>query len=188
MKNELDWYLSQSLNVYDLKDTPKIWKDVADKKGNINSNYGWCVFSEANGSQYLNCLHELIKNPFSRRAVMIYNRPQMWEDYKKDGMNEFMCTFTTQYFIRDNKLISIIMMRSGDSVYGYKNDKAWQDYVTNKLYQDLKEFYPQLEKGNMIWKTNSLHVYENHLFLVDHYSKTGIFDISKKEYEASKTN
>ena len=61
-KKELNWYLSQSLNVNDLEDTPKIWKEVADPSGFINSNYGWCTFSIENGNQYENCKNELLKN------------------------------------------------------------------------------------------------------------------------------
>jgi hypothetical protein len=53
VKRELEWYLSQSLNVNDIPgETPKIWHHVADKDGFINSNYGWCIFSKENGNQY----------------------------------------------------------------------------------------------------------------------------------------
>jgi hypothetical protein len=29
----------------------KIWQEVASNKGEINSNYGWCVFHPDNGSE-----------------------------------------------------------------------------------------------------------------------------------------
>ena len=46
-KREQEWYLSKSLNVRDIPgDTPKMWLACADKDGFINSNYGWCIFSE----------------------------------------------------------------------------------------------------------------------------------------------
>lgn len=54
-KNELKWYESQSLNVYDIPDkVPQIWINVSDKDGFINSNYGWCIFSEENKNQFDN--------------------------------------------------------------------------------------------------------------------------------------
>ena len=78
---ELRWYKSQSLNVNDIEaPVPQIWKDVADADGNINSNYGWCVYSKENGSQFEKVLNELYNFPLSRRAVMIYNRPSMHDD------------------------------------------------------------------------------------------------------------
>jgi len=50
IRREIDWYLSKSLNVNDIPGkVPEIWKQVADNKGNINSNYGWCIFSPENG-------------------------------------------------------------------------------------------------------------------------------------------
>ena len=40
-KREIEWYESQSKNVYDIPGkVPAIWKQVADINGDINSNYG----------------------------------------------------------------------------------------------------------------------------------------------------
>jgi thymidylate synthase len=167
IKRELDWYVSQSLNVNDLEKTPKIWKQVADSSGFINSNYGFLIWSKENYSQYDHCLEELKKNPESRRASMIYNRPNIWEDYNKNGRSDFICTCYVQYFIRDNKLITSVVMRSNDCWAGYRNDKAFQDYVTNKLSKDLN-----IEVGLMIWSAESLHLYENNFSLIDDYIKT----------------
>jgi hypothetical protein len=52
---ELQWYKSMSLNVNDIPaPIPAIWKQVATPSGEINSNYGWCIWSEDNGRQYCN--------------------------------------------------------------------------------------------------------------------------------------
>jgi len=162
VKRELDWYKSCSLNVNTIAgDVPKIWKQVATPDGRINSNYGWCVYSEDNGLQYLNALDELKKNPNSRRAVMIYTRPTMWSDYNHDGMSDFMCTNAVQYMIRKGKLTAVVQMRSNDVVFGYKNDYAWQKYVLDMLAADL-----EVPAGDIIWSVGSLHVYERHFLLV----------------------
>lgn len=161
-KKEVEWYMTQSLNVYDMKDPPTIWKQVADKDGFINSNYGWCIFSKENGEQYKNCIEELKKNKDSRRAVMIYTRPSMWKDYNKNGMSDFICTNNVQLFIRNNNLIYVINQRSCDAVYGYKNDIYWHRTVFNKALNELKEFYPELKKGDFIHQVGSLHLYERH--------------------------
>lgn len=178
INRELEWYLSQSLNVHDIPGkTPKIWLDVADSSGYINSNYGWCIFSEQNGNQYDHCLEELKRNPSSRRATMIYNRPSMWFDYNKNGMSDFMCTYSTQLFIRNNTLEYIVYMRSNDAWAGYRNDKAWHDFVMKKAAKELN-----IEKTKMIWNAGSLHMYEKDFYLIDHYIKTGETNISLKDY------
>ncbi len=178
VKREEEWYNSMSLNVNDIPGgAPQIWKAVADKDGFINSNYGWCIHSKSNGfsdvvhlpdeprkpeSQYAHCLQELKKNPESRRAVMIYTRPTMWLDYNRGGRSDFMCTNAVQYLQRDGSLHAVVQMRSNDAVFGYKNDRAWQQHVLEKLAADLG-----VPVGNLYWNVGSLHVYSRHYHLVD---------------------
>lgn len=158
IERELAWYESQSLYVEDIPgQTPVIWKQVADKNGKINSNYGYLIWSEENGRQYDNVLDELRKNPNSRRAVMIYNRPTMHSDYCTDGMSDFICTYANDFLIRDGKLISHYLMRSNCAIFGANNDFAWARYVQQKLAHDL-----DIALGDLIWTASSLHVYEYH--------------------------
>jgi thymidylate synthase len=160
---ELDWYTSMSLNVNDIPGgPPAIWKMVATPEGLINSNYGWCIYTKANGQQYLNVVNQLKANPDSRRATMIYNRPSMHDDYNKDGMSDFMCTNTVQYLVRDGKVNALVYMRSNDAVFGYKNDFAWQKYVLESVCEDL-----DLPIGDIYWNVASLHVYERHFNLIE---------------------
>lgn len=158
IERELEWYISRSLYVSDIPGkTPKIWEDVSSMSGKINSNYGYLIWSKENHNQYENVLRELQRNPNSRRAVMIYNRPSMHYDYNVDNMSDFVCTFANSFLIRDNKLVSHYMMRSNDVVYGYGNDFAWAKYVQELLAADLN-----IECGDIIWTASSLHVYEQH--------------------------
>lgn len=162
VQRELEWYRSESLKVADIPGkTPKIWEDVSCNDGFINSNYGWCIFNKDNYQQYKNVRETLMKNRDSRRTSMIYTRPSMHEDYCKNGMSDFMCTYGVDYFIRGDKLHSIVHMRSNDVVFGYKNDRAWQMYVLEMLANDLG-----VEVGNLHWQVSSLHVYERHFDLV----------------------
>lgn len=164
---ELEWYNSQSLNVYDMSKPPAIWKAVSDKDGYINSNYGWSIYSEDNFHQYKNCLRTLRKDKDSRRAMMIYTRPSIQEEYNKNGMSDYICTNTVQVLIRNDKLQYILNQRSCDAVFGAKNDLFWARHVQKKLYEDLKEDYPNLEIGDIIHQVGSLHVYERHFNLVE---------------------
>lgn len=179
---EIQWYLSQSLNVNDLEDTPEIWKNVASPQGEINSNYGYLLWNSDNYDQYDNVKEKLKANSNNRQAIAIYTRPSMHEDSTVDGMKDFVCTNAVHYEIRDNKLHVVVQMRSNDAIFGYKNDYAWQRYVQSKLLVDLLPTYPKLELGNIIWQAASFHIYERHFYLVDHYVKTGQLSISKKDY------
>jgi thymidylate synthase len=159
---ELAWYQSMSLNVNDIPEPiPTIWKEVSSKHGFINSNYGYLIWSDENHNQYDNVLKELQSNPFSRRAEMIYTRPSIWKEYNKDGMSDWICTDSVQYFIRSGKLVAHVRMRSNDLVFGYKGDYAWQRHVQTILAQDLG-----VDIGDLIWTVGSAHVYERHLHMI----------------------
>lgn len=176
IQKELNWYLSQSLYVKDIGDpVPKIWTSVADRNGKINSNYGYLIYSEENGLQFDNVLNELVTNKDSRRAVMIYTRPSMHSDYNADGMSDFVCTNAVQFLIRDGALHTIVQMRSNDVVFGYRNDYAWQHYVTSSLlkyYNDsMTTPSDELVMGNITWQVGSLHIYSRHFELIEDYIK-----------------
>lgn len=177
-QRELKWYESQSLSVLDIPaPIPKIWLDISSSNKTINSNYGWCIWSEENGNQYEYVLSSLRDNPNSRQGQMIYTRPSMHVDATKDGMKDFMCTAYNQFYIRDGKLISHYVMRSNDCWAGYKGDRHWAKVVQSRLANDLG-----IEPGDLIWTASSLHVYDRQYYLVDYHSKHGHSKITKDEY------
>lgn len=168
VERELAWYKSMSLNVNDIPgETPKIWKQVATPEGLINSNYGYLVYSNENYSQFNNVISELVRNPDSRRAIMVYTRPSIWYEYDKDGMSDFICTNAVQYMIRDRKLHAVVSMRSNDAVFGFKNDYAWQQYILKELLAKINISEPSVKLGDIIWCAGSLHVYERHFQYID---------------------
>lgn len=167
-KREIEWYESQSLYVKDIPgDVPKIWQACADRDGKINSNYGWCIFSDENYRQFYNCVDRLLYDNHTREACMIYNRPSMQYDCTYHGMHDFMCTYAAQVFlneINDNKykLDYTVFMRSNDAVYGFCNDILWAQYVQSKMVDELNQYNLNVTKGDIIWNAASLHVYERH--------------------------
>jgi thymidylate synthase len=179
---ELAWYESGSTNVNDIygpeRDAPAAWKYAADKHGNINSNYGHLIFSKKYHSQFANAAKELIDNPDSRRAMMVYNRPSIWAEYDENGKSDFICTNAVSYAIRDNKLHVVVQMRSNDVVFGYKNDYAWARYVQDKLVRKINRHHRTfsdawtvgqtlaLTAGDITWQVMNLHCYERHFHLV----------------------
>ena len=170
--DEIEWYESQSLFVKDIPNkTPAIWEAIASRSGEINSNYGYLIRGTGNGQQFLACREELLRNPDSRRAVMIYQRPSMHEDYNRDGMSDFICTNAVQYVIRNGQLDCIVQMRSNDAVFGYCNDMAWQDHVLKQLRDELRLCGLTVNVGDIHWQVGSLHVYERHFQYIEnsHY-------------------
>lgn len=185
IQREIDWYISRSLNVNDIPGgPPKIWSAVASPEGLINSNYGFLIFDKSNYSQCLNVVNTLVESPSSRRASMIYNRPSMHEDYNRGGMQDFCCTNVVQYIIRDNALHVVVQMRSGDSIFGYLNDRGWQVYVQDFVRRSINERTKlNLTLGTIHWNVASLHIYEKHFYYLDHFVKTGEHHIKKSDYD-----
>jgi len=175
---EIEWYESGSTNINDIyedKEPPAAWKYTANEHGEINSNYGHLIFSPKYGNQFDRAIGELVDNPDSRRAVMIYNRPSIWDEYNENGKNDFICTNAVAYYIRDKRLHACVQMRSNDVIYGYKNDYAWAKYVLDFMvreYNDLAKYshmrhLEKIEPGNIYWQVQNLHVYERHFHLVE---------------------
>lgn len=171
VKSELDWYKSMDLSIigHEGIETNPTWQSCCtkDEKKQINSNYGWCVFSEENGSQYDECLNVLKKDKTTRNAIIVYNRPSIYKDYKRDGMHDMICTLASQFFIRqidgEDTLIMVHYMRSNDIRYGFIcSDLAWNCFVYQNMYEDLKETYPNLKTGFIKWTSNSMHLYNRH--------------------------
>ena len=92
IKKEIAWYESMSLNINDIYGfgsmPPAAWQYAASADGMIHSNYGYLIWHEENCNQYENCLQELKDNPESRRALMIYQRPEIWNEYDLMGCSD----------------------------------------------------------------------------------------------------
>lgn len=166
IQRELEWYGTESLNIKDIKGKiPQIWQEVADPRGEINSNYGFLLWSRHNGNQLRNVLTTLREDPKSRRAVAIYTRPSMHSDWNAGGMKDFICTNAVQYQIRDEKIHCTVQMRSNDAVFGFKNDLAWQKHILTNVF----EYEFQLDAAPITWQVGNLHVYPRHRKFVKEY-------------------
>lgn len=175
---EFEWYKSESLNVNDIPGgAPEIWRICASPSGYINSNYGWMIWSKDNGYQFDSCFKKLLDDPHTREACMIYNRPSMQEEYNKDGMHDFCCTYSVQCFLNEDEqnkthLKYIVYMRSNDAVFGFNNDSLWHQNVQLMLANKLSKkdaLNKEIICDNIIWHAGSLHVYERHFEYLDEH-------------------
>ena len=97
---------------------------------------------------------------------MIYTTPDMHKIAGKD----FTCTNAQQFFIKENKLHTVVQMRSQDAVYGYNNDIAWFKYVHAAMLNNLFKI-KNLKLGDVIMQIGSLHVYERHFKYLEENNK-----------------
>lgn len=164
-EQEKNWYLSKSLSMKDM-DNIKIWNDVSDSNGEINSNYGALVYGRGNFNQFDNCLEKLTKQLDTRQAIIIYNRPSMHYEYNSFGCGDFTCTMSQQFLIRSGVLHCITSMRSNDCIFGTFSDIPWFTYVAKDMLDKLNEVY-ELKLGSHIFMPNSFHCYESHFNLLE---------------------
>ena len=176
---EIKWYNSCSRKVDDLAKIygkrVQIWDNIADSTGEVNSNYGWCIYSAERGYQYFNAVKALVTNKLSRQATMIYQHPDMHRIAGKD----FTCTNAVHYYLRPHDmwddhyyLDTVVQMRSNDAIFGFNNDVAWQKEVVKNICNDLYWGFQDtghyvhdpinVVPGNMVWQASSLHIYERH--------------------------
>jgi len=164
LKAELEWYKSGDLNPDKIKEYAKMWDNIRNPDGTINSNYGHFVFKQQiNGiSQFEWCENVLKKDIDSRQAIINYNQPM----HKFKENKDFVCTIAQQFRIKDNKLDSRVVMRSNDLIYGFSYDVPWFTYVQEELANKL-----QIESGRYIHHAWSLHVYERHFDMLRQIAK-----------------
>ena len=139
---EWQWYLSGDRNIAKLGElygkVPAIWKRMADKHGNVNSNYGWQWQRE---DQLESIIYQLKNNPETRQAaISIYDAKEC-----KDYVNDTPCTYAVQFTILNNKLNMSVVMRSNDLWYGFCNDQYQfsnlQMLVANETGYDVGTYY-----------------------------------------------
>ena len=152
---EWQWYLSADRSIYKLKElygsVPKIWQNIADENGLVNSNYGAYWFGN---NQYDKVVDILKKDPESRRASLsIYNADNI-DQYEKDTP----CTYAINFTILNNKLNMTVMMRSNDLWFGFCNDQYCFSKLQEKMSKDL-----DVEVGTYFHFVNNLHIYDRHL-------------------------
>ncbi len=152
---EWQWYLSSDSNINKLGKIygkiPTIWKRIADKDGNVNSNYG---YQWNRGKQLEYVINELKNNPTSRRAsISIYDAKD-----RLNFENDTPCTYAINFIILNNKLCMNVMMRSNDLWFGFCNDQ----YCFSKL-QEMISNELSLEIGWYYHFVNNIHLYNNFL-------------------------
>jgi len=152
---EWRWYSSGDPNIRKLGEMygkiPPIWERMADKHGNVNSNYGWQMLRNDQLNKVVQMLNE---KPDTRQAtISIYDGKEI-DRYATDTP----CTYAIQFTILDDKLNMCVTMRSNDLWYGFCNDQycfsELQRYVAMRIDKEVGEYYHF---------AHNLHLYNNKL-------------------------
>lgn len=150
---EWAWYLSGDPRVTTLGKLygkiPAIWKNMADKNGEVNSNYGY----QWRRNDQLENVINILEHGFDTRqaAISIY-------DGKEINKYEFdtPCTYAIQFTVVQSKLYMSVYMRSNDLWYGFCNDQyqfaSLQEMVAERL---------NLPVGTYYHHAHNLHLYND---------------------------
>jgi len=150
---EWSWYLSGDPRVTTLGELygkiPAIWKNMADKNGEVNSNYGY----QWRRNDQLENVINILKHGYDTRqaAISIY-------DGKEINKYEFdtPCTYAVQFTVVQGKLYMSVYMRSNDLWYGFCNDQyqfaSLQEMVAERL---------NLPVGTYYHHAHNLHLYND---------------------------
>ena len=150
---EWQWYLSGDRNIEKLGElygkVPEIWKRMADKHGNVNSNYGW----QWERTSQLDIVIQMLKdNPKTRQAaISIYDAKEI-----SDYTNDTPCTYAVQFTILHGRLDMCVTMRSNDLWYGFCNDQ----YCFSEL-QRLVSTELNIEPGVYYHFAHNMHLYND---------------------------
>ena len=153
------WYLSKDPNVRNIGKFAKIWLDIADSTGRVESNYGTYLLDD----QWQFVKDELKRDPYSRRCTIVIHQPV--HKYMND--QDMPCTQYLQFFIRDNMLHMGVNMRSNDLVYGFCNDVFTFSLFQQLMLNELRIEMPELTLGHYYHHTGSMHVYERHFEMMN---------------------
>ena len=152
---EWQWYLSGDNSIAKLGTIygkiPPIWVKMSNRKGLVNSNYGW-QWQRNNQIDYI--VHKLKKHKETRHAAISIYDCKEHDQYKKDTP----CTYAVQFTIIDNKLNMSVYMRSNDIWYGFCNDQycfsMLQKLVAERLSIDVGWYYHH---------AHNMHIYNDKL-------------------------
>jgi thymidylate synthase len=89
---------------------------------------------------------------------MHFNKPY----HQYDGNKDQVCTLTSLFHIRNNKLNMTLNMRSNDVILGFMTDFTFFNILHQQAYLHLKEHYPELEMGSYTHTSHSMHLYARH--------------------------
>lgn len=156
IKEEFKWKLTGDRFNHDILKHAKMWSNLIDDDGGINSQYGHFWFGSQKGMQFV--IDELSKDMDSRRASI----PMLNTSHMRLDIKDMVCTYAIGFRIRNGQLNMSVHMRSNDFFFGLTTDAVTFALLYRMIYARMVEVYPELMVGSYYHCTDSMHVYERH--------------------------
>lgn len=164
LNKELELYFNGSLSAEEFGKASKFWLQLANPDGNINSNYGYHVFYREIETKFGNIKNQwvyakqqLLNDKDTRQALIFISTPAV----QFDGNKDFICTLNYVFNIdENNKLHLTVNRRSQDLFFGLPYDYAYEFLLLYKMYNELKDVYPEIEIGSYTMFCNNIHIYD----------------------------
>ena len=172
-RKEWAWYMSGDReDSCSIARYARMWQDIMNEDGSLNSNYGYLVFYHQTPHPSMG---EITMTPFawakrslqldkdSRRAIITYNNG----GYNFIDNLDYICTQHQAFYIRNNKLLCYVALRSSDAIFGLPYNMPWWVFVAQQLRLELLPWYPELELAPVEVDIYSAHIYKRHYNLVE---------------------
>lgn len=149
-KLEWAWYVSGNRDPKMVAERAKLWEQMKDSEGKVNSNYGnWWH----RNNQLERVVKLLQEKPNTRRGIVVHYNPDEVQNYERDTP----CNVVLDFYIEDGKICMDVYARSIDLVYGFCNDQycfsMLLNYMGMRLIRDV---------GTFTYFISDLHIYEKH--------------------------
>jgi thymidylate synthase len=160
---EFLWYIRADKNDTSIEEHATMWKKLRQEDGSFASNYGHYIFAKMTPDgvdPFTFCYEQLVRNKHSRRAAI----PLLETKHCFQDNPDMVCTFAIQFFVRRNRLVMIVNMRSNDAVWGLTNDAFCFSMLHRLMCKALRSHpaFTSLQLGEYHHIANTLHVYERH--------------------------
>jgi thymidylate synthase len=179
-EKEKELYNSCTNKVEDFAKASKFWNHLANPDGTVNSAYGYLIWENRSAGdpnyeyedisvttdikewdKHMRTPWEwskqcLIADKDTRQAIMRFSLPE----HQWMGNKDQTCTMHGNWLIRNDMLHLSITMRSNDLMKGLVYDLPWFCSLMDRMVEELKPTYPNLEKGWYTHNVHSMHIYE----------------------------
>jgi thymidylate synthase len=177
---ETELYDSCTNRAEDFGKASKFWLSLANPDNTVNSAYGYLIWKNRSHGNYqfenpkeprewhTSDIEPFMRTPWewakqslekdkdTRQAILRFSLPE----HQWNGNKDQTCTMHGNFLIRDNKLHLSVVMRSNDLMKGLVYDMPWFVSLIDRMVEELKPTYPELEKGTYTHTVHSMHIYE----------------------------
>ena len=185
--HELLWMLSGDTNIGYLNDHGvHIWDEWADKNGDLGPIYGaqWRRWGKLEIDQIYDAIETIKCNPDSRRIVVsAWNPSQTPIDHVSPQKNVELglmalapCHCLFQFYVANGALSCQVYQRSADLFLGVPYNIASYALLTHMVAQQC-----DLEVGDLIWTAGDVHIYKNHIDLIEMQSYRELLPLPELE-------